>query len=172
MPEFSQLSLLQNDMSQAEYQRLKKEIEAQSLLVANLSKASYAGQKLRTFQIPKRYNQTVPCVHLLGYLNEDGTGQTGIEKSYNTVLEQHSGSISVSYQVNGITYIVTPRYLDEGEQNVKTRFERIIKNNLTHLTDDADGDTIKAEYVSAADPIEKSSDRKEKNAGKNDSETN
>ena len=77
-----------------------------------------------------------------------------------------------TYQVNGITYIVTPKYLDEGELNVKTRFERIIKNNLTHLTDDADGDTIKAEYVSAADPIEKSSDRKEKNAGKNDSETN
>ena len=77
-----------------------------------------------------------------------------------------------SYQVNGITYIVTPKYLDEGELNVKTRFERIIKNNLTHLTDDADGDTIKVEYVSAADPIEKSSDRKEKNAGKNDSETN
>ena len=77
-----------------------------------------------------------------------------------------------SYQVNGITYIVTPKYLDEGEQNVRTRFERIIKNNLTHLTDDTDGDTIKAEYVSAADPIEKSSDRKEKNAGKNDSETN
>ena len=77
-----------------------------------------------------------------------------------------------SYQVNGITYIVTPKYLDEGDDNMRTRFERIIKNNLTHLTDDADGDTIKAEYVSAADPIEKSSDRKEKNAGKNDSETN
>ena len=77
-----------------------------------------------------------------------------------------------TYQVNGITYIVTPKYLDEGDDNMRTRFERIIKNNLTHLTDDADGDTIKAEYVSAADPIEKSSDRKEKNAGKNDSETN
>ena len=77
-----------------------------------------------------------------------------------------------TYQVNGITYIVTPKYLDEGEDNMRTRFERIIKNNLTHLTDAADGDTIKAEYVSAADPIEKSSDRKEKNAGKNDSETN
>ena len=76
-----------------------------------------------------------------------------------------------TYQVNGITYIVTPTYLDEGKENVKTRFERIIKNNLTHLTDAADGDTIKAEYVSAADPIENSSDRKEKNAGKNDSET-
>ena len=77
-----------------------------------------------------------------------------------------------TYQVNGITYIVTPKYLDEGEDNMRTRFERIIKNNLTHLTDAADGDTIKAEYVSAADPTEKSSDRKEKNAGKNDSETN
>ena len=77
-----------------------------------------------------------------------------------------------TYQVNGITYIVTPKYLDEGEQNVKTRFERIIKNNLTHLTDDADGDTIKVECVSAADPTEKSSDRKEQNGEKNDSEAN
>ena len=76
-----------------------------------------------------------------------------------------------SYQVNGITYIVTPKYLDEGEYNMRTRFERIIKNNLTHLTDDADGDTIKAEYVSAADPIEQNTDRKEQNEGKNDSET-
>ena len=77
-----------------------------------------------------------------------------------------------SYQVNGITYIVTPKYLDESELNVKTRFERIIKNNLTHLTDASDGDTIKAEYVSAADPTEKSSDRKEQNGEKNDSEAN
>ena len=77
-----------------------------------------------------------------------------------------------TYQVNGITYTVTPKYLDEGEHNMRTRFEGIIKNNLTHLTDDADGDTIKAEYVSAADPTEKSSDRKEQNGEKNDSEAN
>ena len=77
-----------------------------------------------------------------------------------------------TYQVNGITYTVTPKYLDEGEHNIRTRFERIIKNNLTHLTHAADGDTIKAEYVSAADPIEKSSDRKEHNGEKNDSEAN
>ena len=77
-----------------------------------------------------------------------------------------------TYQVNGITYTVTPKYLDEGEDNMRTRFERIIKNNLTHLTDDSDGDTIKAEYVSAADPTEKSSDRKEQDGEKNDSEAN
>ena len=77
-----------------------------------------------------------------------------------------------TYQVNGITYTVTPQYLDKGEDNMRTRFERIIKNNLTHLTDVADGDTIKAEYVSAADPTEKSSDRKEQNGEKNDSEAN
>ena len=76
-----------------------------------------------------------------------------------------------TYQVNGIAYTVTPKYLDEGEQNIRTRFERIIKNNLTHLTDATDGDTIKAEYVSAADPIEQNTDRKEQNEGKNDSET-
>ena len=77
-----------------------------------------------------------------------------------------------TYQVNGITYTVMPKYLDEGEHNIRMRFERIVKNNLTHLTDDVDGDTIKAEYVSAADPTEKSSDRKEQNGEKNDSEAN
>ena len=77
-----------------------------------------------------------------------------------------------TYQVNGITYTVTPKYLDDGDDNMRTRFERIIKNNLTHLTDAADDDTIKAEYVSAADPTEKSSDRKEQNGEKNDSEAN
>ena len=77
-----------------------------------------------------------------------------------------------SYQVNGITYTVTPKYLDEGGHNIRTRFERIVKNNLTHLTDATDGDTIKAEYVSAANPTEKSSDRKEQNGEKNDSEAN
>ena len=77
-----------------------------------------------------------------------------------------------TYQVNGITYTVTPKYLNEGDQNIRTRFERIIKNNLTHLTDAADGDTIKSECVSAADPTEKSSDRKEQNGEKNDSEAN
>ena len=77
-----------------------------------------------------------------------------------------------TYQVNGITYTVTPKYLDEGKDNMRTRFERIIKNNLTHLTDAADGDRIKAEYVSTADPTEKSSDRKEQKGEKNDSEAN
>ena len=36
-----------------------------------------------------------------------------------------------TYQVNGITYTVTPKYLDDGEHNMRTRFERIIKNILT-----------------------------------------
>ena len=53
------------------------------------------------------------------------------------------------------------------------KFAKIIKNSSAHLTEEIENDKIKAEYVlDTADPIEKSSDRKEKNAGKNDSETN
>lgn len=90
----------------------------------------------------------------------------------NTIITVKPRARKRSYQINGITYIVEPKYLDEGGQNIKTRFEKIIKNNLTHLTDNSEGDTIKAEYVSAADPTEKSSDRKEQNGEKNDSEAN
>ena len=32
-----------------------------------------------------------------------------------------------SYQVNGITCIVTPKYLGESDYNMRMRFERIVK---------------------------------------------
>lgn len=103
VPELEQLSMIRDTMTQSEYQRLTKEIHDQTLLIAELTSANYAGKKLRTFAVPKRYEKYVPCVHLLGYLQEDGTqGQCGIEKAYHTILEQYTGSVSVTYPVNGI----------------------------------------------------------------------
>lgn len=102
LPELSQLYRIRSNMSEQEYLRLVEQTKQQSLLVAELNKASYSGQKIRTFQVPKRYGETVPCPHLLGYLDEAGTnGQTGIEKAYNEHLAQYTGKITVTYAVNG-----------------------------------------------------------------------
>lgn len=103
VPELKQLNRLKSDMSEAEYQRLKKELTEQNLLVANLKKISYIGPKIYTFQTPIRYdNQTVHSP-LMGTINEnDVTGKSGIEKSYDGLLSRYSGKISVSYPVNGV----------------------------------------------------------------------
>ena len=74
------------------------------------------------------------------------------------------------YRVNGVRYIVSSRF-EEPSRNAHTlrsRFERLIKNNSADLSTEKDGDIIKAEYVSAANPI---SDRKEQNAEENSSQT-
>lgn len=67
-----------------------------------------------------------------------------------------------TYQVNGVTYIVASQFETRSEDShtLRSRFERLIKNNSADLSTEKDGDIITAEYVSAANPI---SDRKEQN---------
>ena len=67
-----------------------------------------------------------------------------------------------TYQVNGVTYIVASQFETRREDShtLRSRFERLIKNNSADLSEETKGDIITAEYVSAANPI---SDRKEQN---------
>ena len=67
-----------------------------------------------------------------------------------------------TYQVNGVTYIVASQFETRSEDahTLRSRFERLIKNNSADLSTEKDGDIITAEYVSAANPI---LDRKEQN---------
>ena len=75
-----------------------------------------------------------------------------------------------TYQVNGVTYIVASQFETRSEDShtLRSRFERLIKNNSADLSTETKGDIITAEYVSAANPI---SDRKEQNAEENSSQT-
>lgn len=112
VPELKQLNLLRDSMTEQEYTRLSRELKQQSLLIASLDRASYTGQKLRTFEVPQRYEDTVPCGHLLGYWDKSRqTGLTGIEKAYDVLLNQYSGKIAVTYQVNGIGQCQTDKSL-------------------------------------------------------------
>ena len=67
-----------------------------------------------------------------------------------------------TYQVNGVTYIVSSQFETRSEDShtLRSRLERLIKNNSADLSEETKGDIITAEYVSAANPI---LDRKEQN---------
>ena len=75
-----------------------------------------------------------------------------------------------TYQVNGVTYIVSSQFepWSGDSHTLRSRLERLIKNNSAYLSTETQGDIITAEYVSAANPI---SDRKEQNAEENSSQT-
>ena len=78
-----------------------------------------------------------------------------------------------TYQVSGTTYIVSSQFAEPNQNShtLRSRFERIIKNNSADLCNEAKDDIIQTEYVSTAHPIEENSDRKENNAKENSSET-
>ena len=67
-----------------------------------------------------------------------------------------------TYQVNGVTYIVSSQFEPRSDDShtLRSRLERPIKNNSADLSEETKGDIITAEYVSAANPI---LDRKEQN---------
>lgn len=51
--------------------------------------------------VKRRYTSDALACHILGYVGGDsGDGETGIEKSFNTYLKQHSGELRVSYTVD------------------------------------------------------------------------
>ena len=55
-----------------------------------------------------------------------------------------------TYQVNGVTYIVEPRFQSLGDEKYtmpQEKFARIIEKSAAHLQDAPDSDKIEAEYV-------------------------
>ena len=91
----------------------------------------------------------------------------GKKKQNNWIMSMPNES---TYQVNGVTYIVSSQFESRSgdSHTLRSRLERLIKNNSTDLSTETQGDIITAEYVSAANPI---SDKKEQNAEENSSQT-
>ena len=91
----------------------------------------------------------------------------GKKKQNNWIMSMPNES---TYQVNSVTYIVSSQFETRSEDShtLRSRLERLIKNNSADLSTETQGDIITAEYVSAANPI---SNRKEQNAEENSSQT-
>ena len=54
----------------------------------------------KNVEIIQRYSDDVLCSHIIGYLDYEGNGVCGIEKSFNKILSSHSGKLKVSYTVD------------------------------------------------------------------------
>ena len=59
------------------------------------------GQGIFTWQSSRRYAQTAICTHLLGYLNADGHGVTGLEAAFDELLAEDRPTAYVQCVTNG-----------------------------------------------------------------------
>lgn len=54
----------------------------------------------KNIEITRRYSDDILCSHIIGYLDYDGNGVCGIEKSFNRILDSHSGKLKIRYTVD------------------------------------------------------------------------
>lgn len=52
------------------------------------------------YNIIERYSDNI-CAHLIGYIDSDGYGVSGIEKAFDKILDDSSGKIKLSYVADG-----------------------------------------------------------------------
>ncbi len=57
---------------------------------------------VKKFFVPIRYNQNQLARHVIGYLDSDGVGVSGIERAFDGFLTSESDSTTISYEVNGL----------------------------------------------------------------------
>ncbi len=91
-------------------QELKKHLSSQEL-EQRLKKGSpflclvdesIDNKYISTFQVSERYCSLQTAVHIIGYVNSDGAGVSGIEKAYDSFLCENSGKLSVSFGVDAL----------------------------------------------------------------------
>lgn len=54
------------------------------------------------FEVPVRYRDEQNAVHIIGYVNGEGTGTTGIEAAYEEILQKYAVSTTVTYSMDGM----------------------------------------------------------------------
>ncbi len=63
-------------------------------------------ESIKSMPVFSRYGDTV-ALHILGYIDGEGNGVSGIEKYYNDDLKKTGGKLSVSYSVDGLGHHLT-----------------------------------------------------------------
>ncbi len=59
-------------------------------------------EHIRTFSVPERYGESILAPHVIGYLDSEKKGVSGIEKAYNQYLTENGGKLTVSFQVDAV----------------------------------------------------------------------
>ena len=99
-PTDSAVKYLENNLSDEEYEKIKEKLKKGNPFV--FTSDSYDGihDDITELTVYERYEENPPAVHLTGYTDYEGKGVSGIEKDFDGLLSEYSGSLSVRYNVS------------------------------------------------------------------------
>ncbi len=74
-----------------------------------------------TFKVPVRYDSRQVASHIIGYLDGEGNGVSGIEKAYDDLLKQASGEVSVTFSSDANGRILNGKMPTVNDKNFNSK---------------------------------------------------
>lgn len=103
LPQMDKLNLIKPYLNDEHYRLLLDKATTGIPLTAQLDTPMPSHNGIHSFNIAQRYGDQVFAPHLLGYTDQGlGTGVYGLERLFDNVLSQYTGSIKMSFPTNGI----------------------------------------------------------------------
>ena len=62
--------------------------------------------RIDLFEVPRRYGEDQLAPHVIGYLDSQGRGASGVELAMDDALARYGGEISVTYQVDAVGRVI------------------------------------------------------------------
>lgn len=59
------------------------------------------------FQVPQRYGEKSSAEHFVGYVDGEGKGVYGVERSFDKLLSENGGEVSVTYSIDAVGRVLT-----------------------------------------------------------------
>ena len=99
-PTADAMSELKTQLSEKDYERALKSAESGKPFLFECDSYSGDCDDIKAQIVYDRYSDDDNAVHLIGYIDSEGNGVSGIEKAFDSVLKEYSGSFSVRYKAD------------------------------------------------------------------------
>ena len=105
LPSTEALNLVKEFVTQEEQREIYKKMNEGEINILSLPK-KFNETSVKSVTVADRYSYNQICVHLIGHLDENGDGATGLEKAYNNYLKRCDGNIKAVWSVDALGNIL------------------------------------------------------------------
>ena len=88
---------LKNELTESEYETALKNASDGTPFLIECEKYEGECENIVCMSVYDRYSSAGTAKHIIGYLDSDNNGVSGIEKAFNDLLNKYSGTLSVRY---------------------------------------------------------------------------
>lgn len=137
-PSIEVVAYLNAELSKGDYTTFSKELEnGKPFLLETPETLNMEG--IEQFEIPVRYGENQLASHIIGYIDGEGNGVSGMEMAMDDILKHNMGELSCYYQVDALGRVIAgekPRIVNTIKE-VKSGVVLTLDENIQRTAEEA-----------------------------------